>query len=234
MDKLLEFIATHPWIIYSILVLIGLLIVGLLSVLLLAYFRGDEIAIWQIKIARRTHAQNGSDKHSAQIYARHRDTAHDYFANAFKSGREVVWLTIMSQETLKQIDPNLRDIALHNTKLNVLTLDPDSSPAVIEAFRLYVKENEHDPSKTVRQVREAWDEWSTLSQKHPNLRVRKYKSAPIMQGLVVRDMYAYIELMPYSTRPRERPGLVITPEAQPEIFQQYQDRFFELWKDSQD
>ena len=171
---------------------------------------------------------------AVSMYPRHRDreTTNNLYENAFSSGDEVLYLSIMSQSTLKEIEPKLQQAQIHRTKLRVLTLDPDLSKETIESIRSHLNENSENPSETTRQIRRAWEQWTDIAKRYPNVEIRKYKSIPTLQIILVGDKYATIELLPYNTHPRERPGLVITRKANPELFQLIQEKYLRLWNDS--
>lgn len=164
------------------------------------------------------------------MYLRHRITANRFYEDAFSSGKEVWYLSIMSQATVKEIEPKLQKAKAHNTRLRVLTFDPDASPETIEAIRSHLQENNSDPSKTAIQIKDAWNQWTYYANKYPNVvEVRKYKSIPTLQIIVVGDEYAKVELLPYNTPPNDRPGLVITSNTNPELFQILKNKCMNLW-----
>ncbi len=166
------------------------------------------------------------------IYPRHRTTARDIYEDAFSSGEEVLYLSIMSQSTLKEMEPKLRRAQATRTTLRVLTLDPDLSAETIETVRRHLDENADNPSETVNQIKRAWEHWTDIKNRYSNVEVRKYRSAPTLQLIMVGDKYAIVELLPYDTHPRERPGLVITRKENPELFQLFREKYLRLWKDA--
>lgn len=168
------------------------------------------------------------------VYDRHRvsPTARKYYEGAFTSGKEVLYLTIMSQHTLKEIERRVQKMLAYETVIKVLTLDPDLPVEAIESIRRHLNENSDNPSETTHQIRRAWEHWTAIKNKYPNIEVRKYKSTPTMQGVIVMDDYALFELIPFDTPPEERPGLIVTKKDNPEVFKLFQQKYLRLWKDA--
>jgi len=52
-----------------------------------------------------------------------------------------------------------------------------------------------------------------------------------MQGIIVRDKWAVLELIPYATHTNDRPALVLTPERDSELFGLFVRQFERLWDD---
>ena len=168
-----------------------------------------------------------------RVHTRHRSATQDHFDRAFESGTEVFWLTIMSLHTLREMETRLTKAQATRTRVNLLTLDPALDPGVIGAVQLHLNEPPYDVNATARQIREAWEQWSALAKKYPDpIRVRTYKSIPTMQGILVRDKYIAVELIPYDTQTGDRPGLLLTRNEDPELFNLFQQKFISLW-DSQ-
>ncbi len=165
-----------------------------------------------------------------RIHTGHRVVTQDHFRKAFESGTEVFWLTIMSQHTLREMETRLTKAKTTRTRVNVLTLDPASDPELIKAIQLHLNEPPHDVNVTARQIREAWEQWSALAKKYPDLRVRLYKSVPTMQGILVENRYIAVELLPYNTHTDDRPGLLLTQKGDPVLFNLFQEKFIDLWE----
>jgi hypothetical protein len=51
-----------------------------------------------------------------------------------------------------------------------------------------------------------------------------------MQGLIVKDSWAIIELIPFHTHPNDRPALILTPKGNPELFRLFTEKWEELWE----
>jgi len=154
-----------------------------------------------------------------------------YYNAAFSSGKDVLYLSVMSQATLKSMKPHLDMCVRSDTKLRVLTWDEHIPAAVVEAYRLHLNENSDHPDRSLEQARRAAQDWKALQNDYKdNLQVRDYRSIPTMQGLVVEDSWALIELIPFSAQPEERPALLLTPKSDPELFSFFRQKFEDLWK----
>jgi hypothetical protein len=171
----------------------------------------------------------------SRVHAKHRDTTREQFDNAFKSGQEVVLLSIMSQHTIREIETLLQKAKNSRTRVKVLTLDPNVGHSTIEAIQLHLNEPPHETAVTAQQIKDAWEQWSALTKKYRDeLTVRKYRSIPTLQGLLVRDRYVVVELIPYDTRTRDRPGILITRDLDLELFNLFQEKFFSLWESAKE
>lgn len=164
------------------------------------------------------------------ICLRHRTNAKDqYYEGAFRSGKDVLYVSFMSQQTLKTMEPRLRDSQQWRTHLRVLTWAQDMSPEVIEAVRLHLNENKENPGRSLQQARDATSDWRQIQKTYGNVEVREYSSAPMLQGLIVGDSWALVELIPFNTMTDDRPALVLTPKSDPELFELFRRKFEDLW-----
>ena len=164
------------------------------------------------------------------IHTHHRSVIRQHFENAFASGAEVFYLSIMSQHTLKEMESRLEKAQNTGSRINILTLDPDSDQAVIEAIRIHLNEPPYDTNVVHQQIRDAWRLWSLFAEKYSIVRVRKYRSIPTLQGVLVRDKYLTLELIPYNTQNADRPGIFLTQKENSELFILLQERFIRLWE----
>jgi hypothetical protein len=106
----------------------------------------------------------------------------------------------MSQDTLKRMRSRLDTCSAKETKLRVLTWRHEIPEAVIESYRKHLREEEKHPERFVLQARQAAFDWRELQTDYSaNLEVREYSSAATMQGVIVKDKWAMIELIPYAT-----------------------------------
>jgi hypothetical protein len=176
----------------------------------------------------RRAGEKGSPYKRAVICLRHRSNAEDLFEGAFTSGGDVLYITVMSQATLKTMRSRLDTCKTTGTKIRVLTWYRKISESVIEAYRKHL--NEPYPERAVEQARRATADWRVLETEYPqNVFVREYASIPTMQGIIVHDKWAVLELIPYATHPNERPALVLTPESDSELFALFAKQFERLW-----
>ncbi len=170
---------------------------------------------------------------STVLCLRHRLHARErYYEKAFSSGQDVLYISIMSEDTIKEMDPYLAKARESNTRLRVLTWHPDTSKDTIEALRKHLNENADNPERTIQQVRQAAADWDTLKRKYTNLDVRKYRSVPTMQAVIVGQQWALVELLPYATFKNDRPALILTSKADPEAFLLFRNKFEKLWDDA--
>jgi len=168
-----------------------------------------------------------------QLHGRHRTLTRKYFEEAFMDTSEIFILSIMSQHTVKEIELRLQKAQTSKTRVNILTLDPMTQHPVIEAIQLHLNEPPYDTDATARQIKEAYELWTTFAKKYSNVQVRKYHSIPTMQGILVRDKYVTVELLPFNTQFNDRPGLYLTRKDDPDLFHLFQDKFIELWDQQQ-
>jgi hypothetical protein len=172
-------------------------------------------------------------RRAAKLHVRHRNTTSKYYDDVFSTGLEVFIVSIMSRHTLREIESRLREAEKSRTRLNVLTLDPTVDRSVVEAIRLHLNEPPQDTDITARQIRQAWEQWSVFAEKYTNVRVRRYRSIPTLQGVLVRDRDMSVELIPFDTQTRDRPGLFLTQKEDPDIFSLFQEKFVALWESAQ-
>jgi len=174
---------------------------------------------------------------TVEICLRHRcHTTERYYERAFVSGADVLYVTIMSQASIKLMPKYLEQCKrTPGTRLRVLTWHGDTPSQVVEAYRRHLGEASHDPKRALQQVRQARDDWRALEKEYKNiLTVREYRSNPTMQGLIVSDRWAMVELLPYTTPPGERPALILNRKAEPELFSLFKNQWEKLWDDSAD
>ncbi|MGA7909671.1 MAG: hypothetical protein WCA16_19850, partial [Candidatus Sulfotelmatobacter sp.] len=138
-------------------------------------------------------------------------------------GREVIYLSIMSKNTLAKMPERIRRARTSHTTLNVLTWDPNVGPGAIKAFGVHLGEE----ATSAQQVQDAYSTWQTLA-KEDRATIKKagsYASSPTMQGLVVLDDWALIEMIPYRLSPAERPSIFLSAALDPELFPLFQSAF---------
>lgn len=164
---------------------------------------------------------------------KHRPYTRDKYEGAFASGQDVLFITVMSQHNLKQMPTLLEKANVNNTRLRVLTWDPNLSTETIDSLRKHLGENPENPERTVEQVKQASQDWDSLASKHSNITVRKYRSSPTMQGLVVGKEWTQIELLPFATHPDYRPALILTATSDPEAFELFRSAFENLWNSAE-
>jgi len=166
------------------------------------------------------------------IVPKHRvsDARIEYFERAFSQDGEVFYVTIMSQSSMKNDFEECLKTARHGTKIRVLTWY-SANRDVVETFRLHLRENDDAPEKTFSQVGESADEWRRIKRDFPNLNmaIKVYESFPTMQGTIVKDKWALIELLPYHTGTKHRPGLLVTQQEAPQTLHLLWEKFEELF-----
>jgi len=171
---------------------------------------------------------------SVVLCLRHRVHARTkYYEQAFASGTDVLYVSIMSQDTLKEMKPHLMTSQSTNTRIRVLTWHHDTPEGTVELFRKHLQENDEHRERTREQLCQATADWRTLEQAYTNLTVREYRSLPTMQGIIVHGKWALIGLMPYAAHKYERPALILTPQSDADAFKLIADQFEKLWNDSE-
>jgi hypothetical protein len=165
---------------------------------------------------------------TAQLHRR--TVAQELYEASFESGKEVIYLSIMSKNTLGKMPERIRRAETAHTKLNVLTWDPEVGAEVIKAFGNHLGEE----ATVVEQTRDACATWQKLAKEHPGT-VQKagvYRSSPTMQGLVVLEDWALVEMIPYRTVPSERPSIFLCASLDTELFPVFQSAFKKLLADA--
>ncbi len=161
-----------------------------------------------------------------------RMVAQELYEASFASGKEVIYLSIMSgKNALESMPERIRCAEAANTRINVLTWDPEVGSDVIKAFGNHLGE---EPT-VVEQTQKASAAWKKLAQQHPGT-IRKagiYRSSPTMQGLVVLNDWALVEMIPYRTPPSERLSIFLSAALDAELFSVFQSALKKLLADSQ-
>lgn len=172
---------------------------------------------------------------TVEVCLRHRLNAkQQYYEQAFVSGADVLYVSLMSEGTIKAIRPHLDECRRTNTRLRVLTWHHGSNPEAVETFRRHLDEARHEPSRTLRQLQQALEDWRTLEGEYKDiLTIREYRSSPTMQGVIVSERWALIELLPYATHPDQRPALLLKPKTDPDLFALFKGQFERLWRDAE-
>jgi hypothetical protein len=169
---------------------------------------------------------------SISVFPMHRRTiTEQIYETAFDSGKEVIYVTIMSKHTLMKMPELLLRARKSATTLKVLTWSPKVGAKVIRAFGMHLGEE----SSASDQIKGAHVTWKKLAKGHPDVirEARTYSSAPTMQGIVVTNDWALIELIPYRTKPEERPALFFSATEEPELFKRFQKSFRDLLNDAE-
>lgn len=117
-----------------------------------------------------------------------------------------------------------------HTTLNVLTLDPSVGSQAIAAFGKHLAEE----ATAAKQTEDACATWRTLAKEHRGI-IKKagiYRSSPTMQGLVVLDDWALVEMIPYHLPPAQRPSVFLSASLDTEWFSVIQSSFQALLGDA--
>lgn len=180
----------------------------------------------EAKLAKETNECN-----PLRIHLKHRDVTKDFFENqAFQCGTEMYYLSIMSEHTLTDMEARLRRAQETGTHVRVMTFDPSVHKAVAEAICLHFREFPRGLEDTREQIRKASALWSALADKyHDTMTLRRYNSIPTLQAVLIFNLKISIELMPYDTRPDDRPGLFLTRKDDEALFNLFQEKILALW-----
>ncbi|HZR31263.1 MAG TPA: hypothetical protein VFA76_05370 [Terriglobales bacterium] len=94
-----------------------------------------------------------ADSCNASLFLRHRKKVYGrVYESAFKSGKDVLYVSIMSKDTLNDMREYLNNAKIARTTLRVLTWNPRVGSQAIEAFRKHLGEYEFDPSGAAAQI----------------------------------------------------------------------------------
>jgi hypothetical protein len=90
------------------------------------------------------------------------------------------------------------------------------------------------PARSVSsQINNAWKEWGKIENKNPKkILLRGYDSIPTLQGHIVKDQYALIELLTFHTPPDDRAAILATKKDTPALFNLFSSKFEKLWLES--
>jgi hypothetical protein len=199
----------------------------ILVAVILAYYLGKRNQIPGTPVASFP-----SERSTIALTHRHTEARQQYYQRAFLEGEEILYVTIMSESTLKTdgVEGLLKTLK-PNAKIRVLTWYSRHTE-VIEAFRAHICENKQATEKTVTQLYESLNEWRGLKREFPSLNfsVKVYESSPTMQGVLVRNGWALIEPLPYNTGTAARPGFILTPAEAPKTLALLWDKFNDLFE----
>ncbi len=176
-----------------------------------------------------------TDSIMASVFLRHRKEVYGrLYERAFESGKDVLYVSIMSKDTLDDMRQHLECAKRHGTKLRVLTWAPGVGSQAIEAFRKHLGEYEGNRKGASDQVRQAFLRWKQLEKDFPTVitGLRSYASAPTMQGVLVKEEWALIELIPYHTTKDKRPALFLSAKYDRELWTLFNNTFSQLYDDN--
>jgi hypothetical protein len=167
----------------------------------------------------------------ARVFLQHRKVVFDkLYEEAFESRTDVLYVSIMSHDSLHEMEPHLEREARSETTMRVLTWSPKVGSTVVESFRKHLGEE----IDACAQVKNAATRWKTLQAKFPCVvkDLRAYTSTPTMQGLVVKGQWAVVELLPYHRTKNSRPALYLERDSDPDLFQLFAGAFEDLYNSS--
>jgi hypothetical protein len=168
---------------------------------------------------------------SVSVFPLHRRiVAEELYEASFKSAKELIYLTIMSKHSLLRMPERIRCAKDSHTILNILTWDPKAGQKTIRAFGKHLGEE----TTALQQIQEAYTEWQKLVRENPLVikQAGSYLSSPTMQGVIVLDDWALIELIPYHTAPTDRPAMFLSASLDTHLFPLFQSAFQALLRDS--
>ncbi len=165
----------------------------------------------------------------ALLYRRHRQASEDMFWPAFKSKRDVLFITIKSLHTRNRLKDMIEhgDVNVHSLK--ILTLNPELHHSVFEALARQINE---PVDNCINDCRDAYRVFCELASKYSYIEVQRYDTLPTMQGVIVNGDYAFVELLTYQSIPDDRTALMITQVDSPNSLLLLTQRFERLWGDS--
>jgi transcriptional regulator with XRE-family HTH domain len=150
----------------------------------------------------------------------------EYYRAALTSGHRVLYISVMSRHSFKLLEKYLAN----HTQLQVLTWNPAS----IEEIAAYAKHLQEEDDK-IKQTQGALERWAELEKARPNIDVRTYASSPpMLQGVIVENKWAMLEVIPYSKGPSRRPAILLRKGVQAERpgFEFFAEVFQKLFDDS--
>ena len=237
--NIINYIKTHIWTRFILTIGACWTIIELLSYFKIEPFKNEfwefmsfTLIVFIIEEQVNKYLELTKANNNSIVLSNLRDKTYEFYKEAFETKQDLLIVSIMSQHTIKAIEPHLTKALANNKKVDVLTFDPESNEETIEAIRKHLNENSDDPSKTKEQIEQALDQWTALANKFNNLEIRKYKTIPTVQGIFVKEKFIVLEIMAYSSEPRERPGLIVEKDKDQELFIFLQDRYNKLWLDN--
>jgi hypothetical protein len=174
------------------------------------------------------------DSEMVNLCFERRRNAMGLFRSAFKSDTDVYLLTIKSRNVFALIDALLPGFP-SGSRLNVLTWDPgdprsEENPSIKALIGL--TPDEPTTLKTfTEEVLNAPGLWDKRRKNWKNLKIeiRQYRSTPTLEGVLVKDRWALVELMPFGVPTELRAGLILKADKDPKAFMYFQKTFMDLW-----
>jgi hypothetical protein len=156
----------------------------------------------------------------------------EFLFNALQQPNRILFLTVMSKHTINEINSLDMEGKLKFKELRVLTLKPrEKVDQICEVLSFHL--NEKPPQNILLQINQAWLEWKLIQNKYPKrIILNSYDSIPSMQGFIVKDQYALVEMLTFHSNPDERAAILATKDKNQEIFKLFSSSIEKLWSES--
>lgn len=174
---------------------------------------------------------NDNPNEKRLILLKHRQYGDQFLFDVLQQpDKEILYITIMSYHTLTKIRERFRDKLLVKN-LRVLTFRRrNQKDDISKAMSTHFKEDE---DVVVSLINKAWETWTNLKKVNPNiLQLKEYSSIPTMQGFIVKDEYALIELLTYRSNTEDRAAILVRKDNNKELFDLFSSSFEKLWSEN--
>lgn len=156
----------------------------------------------------------------------------EFLFNAIQQPNNILLITIMSKHTINEIKSMASEGKFKVKKLRVLTFKHrEKNDAISKSLSIHLNER---PAEAVSlQVNSSLNEWKEFQKNNSNkIILREYDSIPTMQGFIVKDQYALIELLTFHSNPNERAAILAKKDKNPELFKLFSSSFEKLWREN--
>ncbi|MHB8579663.1 MAG: hypothetical protein ACYDA4_07355 [Ignavibacteriaceae bacterium] len=164
------------------------------------------------------------------LYPHHRKYSNEkIFWDSFKSRKDITLITIKSLHTRNNLIERIGNGEVSVHSLKILTLNPNlAKPVFISLSKLLNEPVEN----CIQDIQDAYNLFKELEHKYSFIEVRKYDCIPTLQGIIVSDKSALIELLTYHSNPDERSAFLLTQKDNPVTLQHFAKKIDLLWKEA--
>ena len=164
------------------------------------------------------------------LYPYHRKYANEkIFWDSFKSKKDVTLITIKSLHTRNKLLERIESGEVSVLSLKILTLNPELPRPIFISLSKLINE---PVENCVKDSQDAYNLFKELEHKYNFIEVRKYDNIPTLQGVIVSDQSALIELLTYHSSPDERTAFLLTKKDNPKSLQNFAKKIDLLWKEA--
>lgn len=158
----------------------------------------------------------------------HRSQTRKWYEETLAGKDDVFIISIMSDNSLGDIQHSFDQGRIQADSIHVLTLSPDISDDILRSLTKQLKENFEEKKA---QLKSAWEKWQELQRKSQGrIKAYTYSTIPTLQGVLREGKAINIELLTFETTTHRRASLFIDAKRDPEAFAFFVGRFKALWE----